>query len=147
MPPRQEILPQLGILEQLAVEGNPDRSILIGERLTAPCQVDDRQPPGPQGHAWLDVDLLIIRAPMSDRRRHGQESSRGEFPAPSQVHSACNTAHDVTSSNRPGRRETAYRRSAPDRPLVEQADAARSIRPPHVNAGDRFLKNNETTQG
>ena len=131
MPPRQEILPQLGILEQLAVEGDPDRSVLVGERLPAACQVDDRQPPGPQGHARLDVDLLVIRAAMGDRRRHGQESSRGEFPAPCQVHSACDTAHEVTSSNRPGRRETAYRRSAPARPLVEQANAARSIRPAH----------------
>src|SRR5271157_2840637 len=130
MPPRQEILPQFGILEQLAVEGNPDRSILIGERLTAPCQIDDRQAPGPQGNSWLDVDLLVIRAPMSDRRRHGQESSRGEFPAASQVHSTCNTAHDVTSSNLPGRRETAYRRSAPAPPLVEQANGSRSIRSP-----------------
>src|SRR5208337_3631775 len=54
--------------------------------------------------------------------------SRGEFPAASQVHSTCNTAHDVTSSNLPGRRETADRRSAPAPPLVEQANGSRSIR-------------------
>src|SRR5271157_2016806 len=141
MSPRQEILPQFGILEQLAVEGNPDRSILVGEWLTAPCQIDDRQAPGSQGHPWLDVDLLVIRAPMSDRCRHGQKSSRGEFPAASQVHSACNTAHEVTSSNRPGRRETAYRRSAPAPPLEEQANNVRSTRPPQVSAGGSFTKN------
>ena len=115
--PRQELLAQLGILEQLAVEGDPDRSVLVGDRLPAPRQVDDRQPPGPQRQAGLDVNLLVIRAAMSDRRGHRQEPLSRKFPGARQIDRACDAAHAQSSKtigrlravnprrgSRPGRR-------------------------------------------
>ena len=85
MPARQELPAQLGVLEQLAVERDPDRAVLVADRLPAPGQVDDRQPPGPQRHARLDVDLLVVRTAMGDRAGHRQQPLDGELTRPRQV--------------------------------------------------------------
>ena len=47
MAPRQQLGPQLLVLEQLAVERHPDVAGLVGDRLSAAGEVDDREPPRP----------------------------------------------------------------------------------------------------
>ncbi len=47
VPSGEQVATQLGILEQLAVEGDPDRAVLVADRLSSPGQVDDREPAGP----------------------------------------------------------------------------------------------------
>ena len=108
----QELLSQLGVLEQLAVEGDPDRAVLVGDRLPAARQVDDREPPGSQRHAGLDVDLLVVGPAMGDRRRHRQEATSREFPGARQIDRACNTAHalKLTPSARISARREGERR-------------------------------------
>ena len=39
-----ELFPQLGLVVELAVVGDPDRAVLVGHRLGAAGDVDDRQP-------------------------------------------------------------------------------------------------------
>ena len=56
VPARQQLGLQLGILEDLAVLRDPDRAVLVADRLPAARQVDDRQPPCPQrqpGSMWI----------------------------------------------------------------------------------------------
>jgi hypothetical protein len=41
---RGQLAPQLDIVENLAVEGKPDATVLAGQRLGASCSVDKAQP-------------------------------------------------------------------------------------------------------
>ena len=93
MPAGQELPAQLGILEQLAVEGDPDRAVLVADRLPAAGQVDDRQPPGPERHARLDVELLVVGTAVGDRAGHRQQSLMRKLPRPCQVDCTGDAAH------------------------------------------------------
>ncbi len=77
----QQFLAEFGILEELAVEGDPDRAVLVGDRLPASGKVDDREPPGAQDHARLGVKLLVVRPSVSDRAGHRQEPGDGKLAA------------------------------------------------------------------
>jgi hypothetical protein len=93
MPSAEELLAQLGIVEQLAVERHPDRLILVGDRLPAAGDVDDRESSHTQGKAGFDVEVFIIRTAVGNRPGHGEEPVfREETPA-SQVQRAHNAAH------------------------------------------------------
>ena len=65
-----ELLLELGILEDLAVLGHPDRAILVAEGLAAAREIDDRQPARSHCQAGLDVDVLIVWTAMGDRSGH-----------------------------------------------------------------------------
>ncbi len=71
VPAREQFLAQFGILKQLAVERDPDRLILIADRLPAAGQVNDRQPPSSERHPRLDVDLLVVGPSVRNGPRHG----------------------------------------------------------------------------
>ena len=74
-----KFLLELGILEDLAVLGDPDRPVFIAEGLAASRKVDDREPPCAQGQPRLEVDVLVVRTAMGDRAGHRQEPRRGKF--------------------------------------------------------------------
>ena len=117
VPAGQELLAQLGILEQLAVEGDPDRAVFVGDRLPAPGQVDDRQPPGPQRHARLDVELLVVGTAVGDRAGHRQQALGGKLARPGQINRAGDATHGTYLSCRDRRRRRHDRRV---RRLTEQ---------------------------
>ena len=102
VPARQQLLAQLRIFEELAVERDPDRVVLVGDRLAAAGEVDDRQPASAQRHPGLDVHLFVVRSAMGDRPGHGEEAVTREFPRPSQVDGAGDATHGA-SSGRPSR--------------------------------------------
>ena len=99
---RQQLCLELGILEDLAVLGDPDRAVLVAERLTAAREVDDRQPPCAQGHARLDVDLLVVRPAVRDRAGHRQQSRRWKLAPTFQIQCPSDAAHDSRLSRRRG---------------------------------------------
>ena len=113
----QKLLLELGILEDLAVLGDPDRAVLIAQRLTASRQVHDREPPRPQGQARLDVDMLVVRSAMGDRAGHRQEPRCGKLALTSQIDCAGNATHGLRLSRRrgslPGNAESAASHPAP----------------------------------
>ena len=63
---------QLDVVEDFAVEGDPDRSVGVGHRLVAGGQIDDAEPRmGQAGGSVLGyVDPGGIRPPMPDRADH-----------------------------------------------------------------------------
>ena len=73
MPGRDQLRPQLDVVEDLSVECHPDRVALIGHGLPAAGQVDDAQPDVPQAHRPVEVHTPIIRAAVPDRREHPLE--------------------------------------------------------------------------
>ena len=70
---------QLGVLEDLAVLGDPDRAVLIADRLPAARQVDDRQPSCPQRNPRLLMNLLVIGPAVRDRTSHRQQPAGGKL--------------------------------------------------------------------
>ena len=44
MSAREQLFPQFYVIEDLTVEGDPDRSVFIVNRLVAAAQVNDAQP-------------------------------------------------------------------------------------------------------
>ena len=83
---------QLGIFEELAVECDPDRAVLVADRLLPPRQVDDRQPPGPERHARLEVELLVVGTAVGDRPGHRQQPLGENSRVPSdRMHRRCRT--------------------------------------------------------
>ncbi len=89
----EQLLPQFGILEQLAIERDPDVAPLVGDRLAAAREVDDREPPGAEDHAGLGVELLVVGSAVGDGPGHGEEAARGELAGPRQVDGAGDSAH------------------------------------------------------
>ncbi len=56
--------PQLGVVVDLAVEDDLDRTVLVGHRLVPPGEVDDAQPAHPDGQAAFHPVALVVRAPV-----------------------------------------------------------------------------------
>ena len=69
--------PQRGEVVDLAVEDRPDGAVLVGERLMAAGQVDDRQPAEPQRGMVVAIVARVVRAAMDEPVHHG----RGAIPA------------------------------------------------------------------
>ena len=93
----QKLSSQLGILEKLAVERNPDRTIFVSDRLLAPCQVDDRQPPGPDCQTGLEMKVLVVGAPVRDRPGHRQQTLGRKLPSSRQIKCTGDATHGSTS--------------------------------------------------
>src|SRR5262249_52340976 len=81
------------ILEKLAVLSDPDRAVLIADRLAPAGKVDDRQPPRPQSQTRFDVNLLVIRTTMRYRTGHRQKTPGSEVAATVQIKRSSDTAH------------------------------------------------------
>ena len=67
---RFEIAAQLGEVVDLAVEDDPDRAVLVVNRLMAGRQIDDAQPPHPERHAFFHPHALVVGAAMADDVAH-----------------------------------------------------------------------------
>ncbi len=93
----EQLGPQLGILEELAVECNPDRAVLVTQRLPTPREVDDRQTASPQRHARLAVELLVVGAAMGDRARHRLKALPGKLAHPPQIERTGDATHAEAS--------------------------------------------------
>ena len=77
----------------LAVEDDLDRAILVADRLFAPFQIDDREPPMRQADPRLDPEPLGVRAAMGDRIAHRLQHGRIDRAVSVGVDDACNTTH------------------------------------------------------
>ena len=118
-PRASSVLAELGVVEELAVEGDPDGAVLVGDRLPAAGEVDDREPPGPQGEPGLAVDGARRRARGGRWRRSWRRSrSGGELARTGQVQGSGNPAHrgrfSSLSADPPGRH-------VPARPIRSQS--------------------------
>ena len=89
----QERLAELGVVEELAVEGDPDGAVLVGDRLAAAGEVDDGEPSGAQGEPGLAVVVLVVGPAVGDGGGHGAEPRGGELARTGQVQGSGNPAH------------------------------------------------------
>ena len=97
---RQQFLRQLGILEQLAVERDPDRAVLvaIGCRPPARSMIESRRAPAPRRARDGSV-----RRPAHDARsrRSSPASAEGKLARPRQVERTGDAAHAAILLSRP----------------------------------------------
>src|SRR5688572_18311564 len=68
-----EVLTQLDVVEDLAVERDPDRAVFVAQRLLARAQVDDGQAAMTQPDAGLDVIALLVRPTVQQRASHAPQ--------------------------------------------------------------------------
>jgi hypothetical protein len=93
VPSGSQFFLELNIVEELSVEGDPNRSILIAEGLSTAGEVDDREPTRSERDAKFLIRILIIRTTMSDRPGHRQQAVCREFSRSSQVDRTGDTTH------------------------------------------------------
>src|SRR5258706_9255366 len=87
-----EIPAQLAIVVDLAVEHDPDRAVLVGDRLESIVEVNDAQAAHADGHAVAHVDALIVGAAMRDDTAHGADLVLANLPSVP-ANDACDAAH------------------------------------------------------
>ena len=95
MAPRLEILGDVLESVKFAIQDNPDRAILIRERLTAIREIHDRQPRVDQQNRSRAAEIVppLIGPTMADRRNHGHDT-RLVYPSLwIEDKLACNSAH------------------------------------------------------
>src|SRR5262245_51714059 len=65
-----ERAPQFLIVVDLAVEHDPDRPILVADRLLAAVEIDDSQTAHPQSGAWAEVDAFFVGTAVHQHPAH-----------------------------------------------------------------------------
>jgi hypothetical protein len=94
MAPREQILAQLRVFEELAVERNPYGTCLIADRLAAAGQVNDRKSTSAQRNTRLDVRMLVVGTTMRDRPCHRPEPIRRKTSRTLEIDGSGYSAHD-----------------------------------------------------
>jgi hypothetical protein len=69
MSPLSQILPQLQVIVNLAVEYDPDRLVFVGKRLCSGIQINNRQTRVPRQRA-LEAFASPVRTAMRERFHH-----------------------------------------------------------------------------
>ena len=83
----------LGVVEQLAVEDDCDRAILVEDRLAPVAKADDGEAPIGEAEARADQKAVVVRPAVPQRLRHGlQNGGIGLAPA-GKVDNSRNAAH------------------------------------------------------
>ena len=65
----EQLLAQLGVVVDLAVEDDDDGAVLVGHRLRAAGDVEDREPPVAEADAVADVEAVAVGAAVDDACR------------------------------------------------------------------------------
>ncbi len=89
-----ELAAQLGVVVDLAVEGDPDRAVLVGHGLAAlRAEVDDRQPGLAQADRTVRPDAAAVRPAVAQGAVHAGDQGGIGRPARVAVQNAVNAAH------------------------------------------------------
>ena len=130
MPGALQFGPQIGMIEDFAVVGDPQRAVLVGHRLGAGRQVNDAQAAVAESHAIVFVEAVTVRAAVADDVGHAANRRRA-FSAAIRHHRPRDAAH-VSKADRSRPARIPVRRLAP-------AGAAILPAPPVAGAAGRRL--------
>ncbi len=92
----------VAVVVDLAVVDDPDRCILVAERLLSRRQIDDAQPPMAEGRACIDVAAPRVRAAMGQHRLHAGQPGRIAVGQPVGCDDSSDTAHRTRNLRTPG---------------------------------------------
>ncbi len=92
--PAEEFFSEFDVVEDLAVEGDPERGVLVGHWLVATNEIDDAEASVRQTHAILGINPGIVGTPM---RQHPDDPPQRfrSYRRSIKIEKACDTAHSV----------------------------------------------------
>jgi hypothetical protein len=95
-----QLLAQFEIVEDLAIETDPQRIGFVGQRLLTGEQIDDRQPRMPKASTCIAVDAELVRAAVTQRADHlTKVIDVGRHQPVAQVDDSRDTAHQALTSD------------------------------------------------
>jgi len=71
-----KVLPEFTVVVDLTVEDDTDRFVFVEDRLITPCDIDDREPPHPQGDMPVVINPFIVRAAVKNGPAHHRQKGR-----------------------------------------------------------------------
>src|SRR3984893_14507799 len=74
----EQLFPEFEVVEDLAVEGDPERRVLVAHGLLATGKVDDAKPGVRQPHAVFRVKSGIVGPAMSQHADHPLQGFRSD---------------------------------------------------------------------
>ena len=96
-PQRLQFRAQLDVIEDLAVEDDPEGAILVGDGLLAAAQIDDAEAGVAQADRAIQIDAELVRPAMADHGQHpAQVGLINGFPAGC-IQFADDAAHAISS--------------------------------------------------
>jgi hypothetical protein len=90
---RLEILSQVPVIVDLAVEYDPDATIFVAERLMAGLYVDDAEAAHRQSGIFLDKESVVVRPAVNDLPVHRFQSVAIYPLSPVGMKNATDSAH------------------------------------------------------
>src|SRR6266446_614341 len=87
-----QLLLEFEVVEDFAVERDPQRTVLVAHRLLAAREIDDAKPGMRETHAILGVKSSIVRPAMSQHPDHPAQGFRGDGRS-IKIEYACNATH------------------------------------------------------
>lgn len=98
-----EVFHQLDVVEDFAVERDPQRLVFVVHRLMPAADVDDREPHVPQRGLTVGIRAASVRPAMADRMQHSLEQ-RDVRPATVTPDKSGNPAHRFPHANKEARK-------------------------------------------
>ena len=93
VPASLQIRSELPIIVDLAVEYDPDRPVLVRQRLMAAGDVDDAEPAHPEAHGAVHIDAFVVGTPVNDGLTHRPDDSRLDLLVPVVIELSGDAAH------------------------------------------------------
>src|SRR5450432_372255 len=93
MSSRLKLFPQSGMIVNFAVKYDPDRAVLVAERLVPRRNVNDAQAPHCDSNTAFDVNALVVGAAMRHGRAHPPQHLRIDLRVPVKLHYSRDPAH------------------------------------------------------
>ena len=90
-----EVAPQLDVVEDLAVEDDPDGLVLVVDRLPAALEVDDREAGVGEAHASVHQGAEAVGAAMLQGPNHRLHLRLGGGPGTAEGHKGRESAHSL----------------------------------------------------
>ena len=91
-----EIASEIGVVVDLAIENDNDRSVFIKDRLLSAAEVDDAQPSMAEADVVLDKITVIIRTAMRLSRCHALDEAALDGFSRVEVDDPANPAHKLS---------------------------------------------------
>src|SRR5216684_5233467 len=109
MPARNQLVPQVAVAVDLAVEGDPDRRVFVAHRLVTAGHVDDAEAANTEAERSAQVNALVVRAAMSQALGHRPNQVGGRWLSASVAVHPADAAHPIS----PGPRSSVRGREKP----------------------------------
>ena len=81
----EEFCAELAVVVDLSVEHDLDRAVFVADRLMAPREVDDAQPPHAKGCALSDKGPFVVGPTMTNHLAHAVDDTLGARGCPGSI--------------------------------------------------------------